>query len=204
MKLDPQGPSDPQGLAEQQARRDCKAWLAWQDLLDQQAQLAHKAHKAHRVLLAQLALQALRVLLAPLDLRVWQGKQVWMAPLAQGPQGVAGPQGAVGPQGPQGPQGVAGPTGVGVTGPKGDAGPAGPAGAGGSSFSEVFFQCSGVWSYPYQAVSGTLNPTIMPTVDQTSAAGLYNPSTGYFTVPSAGTYLFSWSARFLELPKRHH
>ena len=60
----------------------------------------------------------------------------------------------------------------------------------------MFFQCRGQWDYPYQAVSGTLNPTIMPTVDQTSAAGLYNPATGYFTVPSAGTYVFSWSARF--------
>ena len=75
-------------------------------------------------------------------------------------------------------------------------GPAGPAGAGGSSFSEVFIQTRGEWGAPYVTVSGALNPTIMPIVDQTSAPGLYNPTTGYFTVPSTGTYLFSWSARF--------
>ena len=47
-QLDPQGLPDPQGLAEQQVRRDCKAWLALT------VKLAPRAHKAHRVLLDQL------------------------------------------------------------------------------------------------------------------------------------------------------
>jgi hypothetical protein len=53
--------------------------------------------------------------------------------------------------------------------------------------------CSIYGDFGNQMIS-VLAPTKMSTVKSTSSAGLYNPATGYFTVPSTGVYFCSWSA----------
>ena len=112
---------------------------------------------------------------------------------ATGPQGPTGPTGATGPQGPTGatgPQGPTGPTGLqGPTGPTGPQGPTGPTGATGpagsnfNSFAMVHDESnSGI---PITEAVKFNVPNLLNEIT-------YDPTTGEFTVPTAGEYMIHW------------
>ena len=110
-----------------------------------------------------------------------------------GPTGATGPQGLTGPTGATGPQGLTGPTGAtgpqGLTGPTGATGPTGPAGATGptgsnfNSFAMVHDESnSGI---PVTEAVKFNIPNLLSEIT-------YDPSTGEFTVPTAGQYMIHW------------
>lgn len=119
----------------------------------------------------------------------------------QGPAGEDGEDGAVGPQGPIGPIGPVGPQGVeGDVGPQGDVGPAGPQGPIGPAGPVGAQGPAGVQAVVQADYSATIGPsasrsTIIgwsgPSVESLDG---FDPDTGEFTAPQAGTYEISYDA----------
>lgn len=104
-----------------------------------------------------------------------------------GPAGPTGPAGPVGPAGATGPAGPAGPTGP--TGPVGPAGPIGPAGpAGGLQAYASFSNNSGS---AYNVTIGGVNIDFFDTAVAVNIS-MASPTA---TLPSAGTYKFSYCIR---------
>ena len=107
-----------------------------------------------------------------------------------GPQGYMGATGPTGPQGPTGPtgatglQGPTGPTGAtGLQGPTGPTGATGPAGSNFNSFAMVHDESnSGI---PITEAVKFNVPNLLNEIT-------YDPTTGEFTVPTAGEYMIHW------------
>ena len=104
-----------------------------------------------------------------------------------GIQGPTGPTGATGPtgiQGPTGPTGATGPTGIqGPTGPTGATGPTGPAGTNFNSFAMVHDESNS--AVPITEAVKFNVPNLLNEIT-------YDPTTGEFTVPTAGEYIIHW------------